>query len=135
MPQRPKYHTRQRESFIRFFEAHPMDVYSAQELIANKALAISEATIYRLLRQLSKEGLLKKLPSLLDHAAHYRYNGPTGEETRCLLKCMTCGETTTASCDFMLDLERHMGDSHDFYMNQEKTVIYGVCGACRHRKK
>jgi len=63
MSSRRKYNTRQRESLISFFKNHPDEVFSARELIADNALNVGEATVYRLLAGLSREGILKKLPA------------------------------------------------------------------------
>ncbi len=130
MSARQKYNTRHRESLLDFFKNHADTVYSARELIENTELGIGEATVFRLLAGLSKEGFLRKIPAETGNASRYRYDGEKDSETRCLLKCTECGGTISASCGFLDELERHMGDDHDFYMNPEKTVIFGLCGNC-----
>ena len=37
-------------------------------------------------------------------------------------------------CDFMDDIRRHIIKDHDFYVDNSKTVLFGVCGKCRAEK-
>ncbi|NLV49511.1 MAG: hypothetical protein GXY20_02310 [Clostridiales bacterium] len=134
MSSRRKYNTRQRESLISFFKNHPDEVFSARELIADNALNVGEATVYRLLAGLSREGILKKLPADNGGASRYRLSSSSPLKAFCLLKCVRCGETVSASCSVLGELERHIGDDHGFYMSPEKPIFYGVCGVCHEDK-
>mgnify|MGYP000686480787 FL=1 len=49
------------------------------------------------------------------------------------MKCLKCGKLLHAECDFLNGLSEHIEKEHDFVIDGERTVLYGVCGDCRRK--
>ena len=66
--------------------------------------------------------------------ACYQYFDGTGDCHRHYhLKCLKCGKLLHAECEFLNDLSEHIEKEHDFVIDGEKTVLYGICGECRRK--
>ena len=129
--ERKEYKTKQRSKLLAFFEKHPHESFSAAEIISSGELDIGEATVYRTLAKLSEEGRLNKVISNTADGARYQYHPQKSCEGHFHLRCTKCGETVCADCSFMADMGKHLGLDHGFTVDPRKTVIYGVCKACK----
>ena len=127
------YNTKQRAEILEFFKRNFDKSFSAGEIISSDEISAGEATVYRCLSLLSKEGLLRRFTENGAGGALYQYAG-----SECCrhfhLKCVECGGVWHMDCDFMDDIRRHIIKDHDFYVDNSKTVLFGVCGKCRAAK-
>ena len=125
------YSTKPRECILSFFEKNALDSFSAKYFIDSGDFEIGEATVYRILARLVKEGMLRRIAADKGTGSVYQYD-PTaqcGEHFH--LKCVQCGETVCIDCSYMESMERHVEDKHRFSVDSKKTVLYGVCSDCK----
>lgn len=126
---RSNYNTRQRDEILDFFKRHRGKCYTAKEIILSGEVNSGEATVYRTLSKLTNQGLLKRFTDG-DTGACYQL----GETESCAnhfhLKCEKCGRLIHIDCDVMLEMSRHIQESHNFIVDAGKTVIYGICNEC-----
>ena len=126
-----RYKTKQRSALLDFFASHSDKTFSASELIADPALGLGEATVYRQLSKLSEEGKLNKIISNASDGARYQYHPHESCNGHFHLRCTKCGELVCAECSFMENMEKHLGADHGFTVDPKKTVIYGICKECK----
>ena len=51
------------------------------------------------------------------------------------LKCEKCQKIIHLDCHIINDFKNHIDDEHDFYVDNTKTTIYGLCKECRKNEK
>lgn len=123
------YRTRQRDSILAYFSAHPESSFSAKDIIENAEIEAGEATVFRCLTHLAKEGYIKKYSS--DGGARYQYNPEGACNHHFHLKCITCGKIVHLNCDLMHAVSEHIESDHRFKVDVSRTVIYGRCEDCQ----
>ena len=126
--QKPGYKTKQRDAVLAYFEARPCEYITAKELI--RATGVGEATIYRTLSKFVKEGVLKKIVKHDSDGTCYQYQPHAHEHSCFQLKCVGCGRSIRLECGFAQDMQQHIQAEHAFFVDCDKTVIYGRCGRC-----
>lgn len=93
---------------------------------------IGRTTVYRHLERLYEDGIIKKYTLGDGSSACYQYFGNAKQcHTHYHLKCLKCGILLHTECDFLNELSDHILNQHDFTVDGEKTVLYGLCGECR----
>ncbi len=127
------YKTKQRDEIVEFFNSHRGKCYTAKELIKSGEVSSGEATVYRTLSRLAQQGVLKRFTD--GDASCYQLNESEECSRHFHLKCEKCGKLIHMDCDFMADMSRHIEQSHSFFVDIGKTVIYGTCGECAARDK
>ena len=126
-----RYKTKQRSTLLDFFASNPDKSFSAAELIALPELGLAEATVYRQLSKLSEDGKLNKIISNASDGARYQFHPHESCDGHFHLRCTKCGGMVCADCSFMENMEKHLGTDHGFIVDSKKTVIYGICKACK----
>ncbi len=123
------YNTKQRDEIVDFFSRHRGGCFTAKELIHSGEISVGEATVYRTLSKLAKQGVLKRYTG--DGAgASYQYNESEECSSHFHLKCSRCQKLIHMDCSFMADMKSHIEASHNFTVDIGKTVIYGICSDC-----
>lgn len=129
------YKTRQKEQILQYLTANSGCHITAQELsrhFEEAGAPVGMATIYRCLEQLAADGIVRKYTIDSRTSACYEYIPESGEcREHFHLKCMQCGTLFHVTCGHLSGLEAHILTAHGFLIDQSKTVLYGVCGACR----
>ena len=69
------YNTKQRAEILEFFKRNFDKSFSAGEIISSDEISAGEATVYRCLSLLSKEGLLRRFTENGAGGALYQYAG------------------------------------------------------------
>lgn len=131
-----EYKTKQRESVLEIFKTHPEYSYSAKEISKLLDDSVSKATLYRTLDKLEEEKILRKYFNEL--TSNYEYQFANKEEScssHLHLKCTQCGKLIHLHCSESNSLVSHIGKVHNFFINQENTIIYGICSDCSIVKK
>ncbi|MGN1345826.1 MAG: Fur family transcriptional regulator [Eubacteriales bacterium] len=130
MAERTTYKTKQRDEILRFFMDHEDACFSARDIIAH--VTAGEATVFRTLAALTKEGKLKKFTggSGRGDCAYYQFNSSEECTSHIHLKCSGCGKLIHMDCTFMEEILTHLKREHAFSVDCGKTVIYGICGDC-----
>ncbi len=128
--EKKRYNTRQRSELLEFMRLHSHESFSARQLIRAGGLSMGEATVYRTLSELTKEGVLIR-ESTDGGAATYRYNQTSGHSGHLHLQCLGCSEVI---CTDRAVLDR-LDSELDFSVDDTKTTIFGLCSHCRREGK
>ena len=130
-----KYKTKQKEAVLDFLAARRGEHITVAEIRAHfeaQGEPIGTTTLYRQVDELVREGVLRKYIVDGNSAACFEYTGeqPTGEPlVHC--KCESCGKLLHIRCGQFEDMRRHISADHEFSVNAQRTVLYGLCADCR----
>lgn len=131
MSEKREYHTKQHRQLLDFFDNHPHESFSARDLIDSELLNMGEATIYRLLTRLTRDGeLIRSIPENGGGSVYTR-NTECSCHGHIHLKCTRCSEVICADPALLGDVGGKLDDSLSFSIDSSKTTIYGVCKHCR----
>lgn len=130
-----KYKTKQKEALLDFLETRRGEHITVAEIRAHfesQRQPIGTTTLYRQVDELVREGVLRKYVVDESSAACFEYTGehPT-EEPLVHCKCERCGKLLHIRCGQFTEMQRHISADHDFSVNPQRTVIYGLCADCR----
>ena len=138
MYKKAPYHTKQKELVYHFFAEHPDKQFSAKEIadIIKKEEKIGESTVYRLIKQLTESGKLRRFNGENVKSVVYQFAGQSAHcHEHFHLKCTDCGELIHLDCTLLKSFETHLGNHHGFVIDPVKTIFYGVCTSCAQEKK
>ena len=62
---------------------------------------------------------------------YYQYNDTAVCSEHYHLKCIKCGGIIHLDCSFMINMEQHIEENHNFWVDNSKTIIYGICEKCK----
>lgn len=93
---------------------------------------IGQTTIYRRMEDLVKLGIVKKYTVDSKSAACFEFVGKSANlKHQYHFKCEKCGKLIHFKCDEAEKLWEHLTKEHNFQINLQRTVIYGICDECR----
>lgn len=127
------YNTKQKNEIISFLKNHSGESFSARELIENEEISAGEATVYRTLAYLSKEGVLKKFNDGTTGISLYQIDGGENCHNHMHLICNGCGKIIHLDHSSTSSIEQSIALKQQFEVDCEATVIYGRCIACARR--
>ena len=126
------YNTQQRQILLDFFAAHKDENVSTAEVIDGlKPYKISESAIYRNLVSLEKEGKLRRVTKAGDRKTYYQYIDHDDCRGQIHISCIKCGKTTHISQDASRYLAKELIKEDGFTIDNDETVIYGLCKQCK----
>lgn len=133
------YKTKQRESIWNFLQQNKDRHVGADDVVdylKSQGNAVGKSTVYRFLEKLVDEGLVRKYYLEEGMGACFQLSGDSGECHRHYhLKCVECGRLLHVECDFLDEVQAHILERHQFRIDNCKTVLYGVCGACAEKRR
>lgn len=121
-------YSRQREEIVSYLnstKAHPTaeTVYMhVREAIPN----ISLGTVYRNLKQLEEQGMIRKI-SCGDGNEHFDGNAAPHYH----LFCRSCGSVKDLDMPVLTNLDQLASMNFDGQIEGHTMLFYGVCGSCR----
>ncbi len=127
------YATKQRAALLEYLRAHADEALSAGricEALAEKG--ISKSAVYRNLAALERSGLLQRSASSESKGAAFRYLGAEACRDHLHLSCSKCGKTYHMDVNATSRLLDSVAQGTDFQIDSTSTVLYGICGQCRH---
>ena len=130
------YQTAQKKKLIEFLTSNREKAFSVEELdLQLKSTAEGEAapgksTLYRLIRSLVDEGLVKRLVKGNSRQFIYQI---AGEECAYHLhmKCVECGRLIHMEHGESLKLLEEIFHKNHFKVDERQTVLMGKCDGCR----
>ena len=129
------YATTSRRKILEFLkECDDRTVTAADvaEYLESQSSSVNRTTIYRYLDKLAKEGILLKYVAEKGSQSSYQYVEPGRHCSEHLhLKCVKCGKIIHLDCHFMEEISRHILEEHDFSLQCQNSVLYGVCKECK----
>ena len=133
------YKTKQSEELIEFLKQNKNRHMTAEEVygeLHSNGSTVGRTTVYRHLEKLYAEGAIRKFLTGDNSGACFQYvDNPEACHNHYHLRCNSCGRLIHTDCDFLNELAEHIKDEHSFYLDTEKTVIYGVCEHCKTNEK
>ena len=128
------YNTKQRELILNVMK-NATGHLTAQDItkaISEEGYNVGSATIYRYLDKLVESGEVRKYIVEEGKSACYQYVGHNHDcRQHYHLKCSRCGKLLHVECEYLDNVEAHILKHHGFVLNNEKTVLYGICSECR----
>jgi len=125
------YNTKQKQAILTVLEESGNKCLSVKE-IAEKLLKydikVANATIYRYLDRLTVDGLVGKIFDDNSKSGLYQYLDLDDKHWH--LRCYRCGELIHMNCKQLDELTLHIKEEHDFYINNSRLVINGLCQKC-----
>lgn len=128
---RNKYNTKQKELILSCLISNREKSITVNEIsnyLNSKNTSVGITTIYRYLESLEKEGKIKKFNESI--TSKYQYIDKLNCQHHYHLKCNNCGKLIHLECDEINELNSHIIKEHGFKMDNNKTIIYGVCSEC-----
>ena len=133
--QRPaNYNTKQGEAVLAYLASAKGVFFTAAQIadhLRKEQIAISRPTVYRQLEKLVSEGKVRRYLFGDTSVTCFQYTDPN-ENGQDLyhMKCEVCDGVFNLKCDEVNHVSRHILETHDFKVNDSKTVFYGKCKTC-----
>lgn len=131
--EKQKYQTKQGSQLLAYLEQRQGIHITANDICQDfkeQGKSIGVATIYRHLERFAEEGLLIKYHIDGNSPACFEYHGKEETEPHIHCKCEKCGVLIHLVCTHFQEMESHLSEHHAFFINQKKTVLYGLCPDC-----
>ena len=113
---------------VRELQCHPTadEVY---QRVAARHPSISKATVYRNLKSLAEDGLVRRvaMPDVAD-----RFDFTVGPHYH--IKCAGCGRVIDAPAAYMPRLDAEAEKETGFRISRHDLVFEGLCPACREKR-
>ena len=134
--QKSVYKTKQQDFLLAYLKEMKGRHFTAEDVrthFESKQISIGIATIYRQLEKLVADGTLQKYFIDEHSAACFEYSGENckAEIPHFHLKCEQCGNLFHVECEEIQELSEHLQKEHGFAINPFRTVLYGICNACK----
>lgn len=134
-----EYCTKQNQFILTYMQRKKGRHVTAKEIasyFSRHGISVSQATIYRRLEKLVKEGTVAKYVIDENTSACFAYIGNeyTEELNTFHCKCMKCGKLYHIHCHEFAEIEGHLKEAHGFAIDPTRTVLYGICDACASKK-
>lgn len=131
--------TKQKELIINVLKDNKEKHLTAEEIllsIKKENSDISQATVYRVLGQLSLSGIVRKYIGADNKKACYQY---VDSNHKCNMHyhliCDKCGQTIHYECGEVEKLKGDILKENGFEINLQKVVFYGICNKCKEGEK
>ncbi len=137
MGEKVTYQTKQKQILYDFLLVHADKQFSAREIAGRikEENKIGESTVYRLIKNLTDEGVLRRFNGSNGKSVVYQFAGQTGHcHEHFHLKCSDCGALVHLDCNLLNSFRAHMGEHHGFLLDPVKTIFYGSCAHCAKQK-
>ncbi len=132
------YNTKQGEQIEGLLKATAGEHLTADEIVrrlAEGGNTVGKTTVYRWLDRLVGQGKARRFAGEKSESACYQYTGGAECRNHYHLKCLGCGRLLHVNCEYLDRVAEHILEHHGFVLNEEKTVLYGVCVECRTKKE
>lgn len=130
--------TRQKAVILEYIKANKDIHLKAEDILDGlkaQGEAVSKATVYRFLKALEDEGLIRKYTLCDKVPACYQY---VGDRPECRhhyhLMCSRCGTLVHVDSPALRCFMQETLEKEGFEIDESKTVFYGLCRLCREAK-
>ena len=134
-----KRNTKQKEVIVNFLKNNKNRHLTAEDIfveLKRQNNQISQATIYRNISELVKDGLLRKYVTGTTNSACYQYVDNVNKCSKHYhLICDECGSIIHYEGTELERLKSKIFDKNGFDLNLEKVVLYGKCNKCKENKE
>lgn len=131
------YNTKQRREILACLQENKNKHLTADNvynILISQGVAVGRTTVYRHLERLYCDKTVRKFTLGDSSCACYQLaDDSDGCHNHYHLKCTVCGALLHTECDFLNELSEHIFKDHNFTVDGEKTVLYGICETCRRK--
>lgn len=134
MTKNENYHTKARQEILNYLRscwASPVSASDILQHLKEIGTPVNPTTVYRYLNKLCSDHVLIKYVASKGQKAVYQLaeqNQNCSEHLH--LKCSRCGKIIHLDNGFMEEFRRHLQTHHDFQLQCEGSMLYGVCQSC-----
>ncbi len=129
------YNTKKRSEILAFINNNKDKHINADDIsdfFLSKKETINKSTIYRYLKVLTNEGVIKKYVIDEKEGACYQCDDHEKECHSSLhLKCVSCNKLFHIDGTDYLKINKKIEKENGFIIDAAKTVLYGTCINCR----
>lgn len=132
--EKKRYKTVGREALIEYLSQNPDRQFTVEELCfaVNGDLRAGRSSIYRHLGDLCREEAVRRFQDTSGRGSLYQYVGQACDcHARFHEKCMQCGSIRHLECGDAEGFVAHLLSVHGFAVDRGRSVLYGLCSACR----
>lgn len=123
------YKTSQRKCLLSFFEEHPAQHFSVDE-IAKSVDNISMSAIYHNVNYFVREGIIQRFQEEGSQKSLYQFVGSPSCKSHLHLKCEICGNIQHIDPQTNDLLVSMIKNSNAFDIDKSKTILFGRCSKC-----
>lgn len=131
---RGKYNTKQREKILEYLKNRKDTNTTAEDILmhfSSTADPIGKATVYRYLNNLVDENIIKKYMLEERNCSFYQYIDGKHCNEHYHLKCEKCDQIIHLECEKIEEIQNHIFKEHNFQLDKNKTILYGICNKCQ----
>lgn len=126
------YQTHQRLALLDFFDSGAGREFTIEEIIDGLGKdAPGKSTVYRLVKKLEEEGILRRITREGSNKAAYQLSGTDCCAEHLHIKCVDCGLLVHLDHAAQDELARTTG----FVIDDSRSMLYGKCARCARRAK
>lgn len=133
-----EYKTQQRTrilSCLRENKEKSLTVDELVDLLEKSGSSVGRTTVYRYLDSLTEQGEVRRFSRDGKKSAAFQFVENSSECSKHIhLRCSECGKFVHLGCDFMKEANEHLLKEHGFCVDNELTVLVGVCKDCMAKK-
>ncbi len=133
-----EYQTKERNLILDYLKQHSDRSFKAKDIIESINTGeekINQATVYRNLERLCKQGILIKFKKTDAEGAYYQY---TSEHEHCEkhlhAQCVECGKVFHLEEQFVDEFEEQMKSVYGIKIDPTHTIIAGKCEECKEKE-
>ncbi len=121
------YNTKQKDKILDIIKNKTKE-FSVYDIYLDLNKEVGETTIYRYINKLVEANKLEKI--VRDNTSYYQYLSSCDNNNHFYLKCERCGKLIHIDCDCINEFYSHISDRHNFILNKNRIIIYGICNKC-----
>ncbi len=128
---RGRYTTKQQVAIESFLKDHQGDSYTVDMLcteLEKQGISIGKATVYRCLERLLNDAVIVGVPDIELDSIRYSYINC--RPATVYLMCDCCHKIKPLNCKTIDKFISHVADEHNFKLDNQKTIMYGICNEC-----
>ncbi|MBE7023397.1 MAG: Fur family transcriptional regulator [Ruminococcaceae bacterium] len=107
------------------------ELYTEMEKIYEKKTLPGKSTVYRLIQQMTEEGIVKRTAKENSRKFVYQIAGGEHCAFHLHMKCMDCGKILHMNDDDSLRLMAQVFEKNRFSVDEKYTVLVGRCCECK----
>lgn len=132
---RPKiYQTKNKDKIMNYIKAKGSNHFTAQDIseyFIEQGQSMGLSTIYRFLDFLVQSGELHRFTVEAKQGACFQYiDNHDNYKGEFHMKCISCESIIHLECSKVQDTLEHIQQEHNFQIQPENTVFYGLCKRC-----
>ncbi len=132
--ERTTYKTRQRADIIDCLRENTetgLTIEALMKKLSERGTPVGITTVYRYVGTLVKEGVVRRFPREGKKSVVFQFiENPEHCGEHVHLQCKNCGKFVHLGCECMKEANEHLLKSHGFKIDNEKTVLIGLCADC-----